>query len=413
MKTVKNDPFNGGYVSPADSISFTGAMTALVSILGNPTKKKLIGATIGLGVGLLAGKKFLGRNRHAREVAEAGTYIGRNIRQHNASLADLANVLNLDPVGIISDDLKNYDNTEIIANLALNLFTGYIMRSLPILGAHGKAIIHIMRKIKPGLSMSLETIDETTPVLSQFGLPTGVVMSQERFVASRVNEKKRADFGDIVVGKQIEIEISVETRDANNNLATKEIKLPVQTMLSMVYAPYDAVKMLGSNKTGRDSWFERWVRFRAGTLPLSKLLLQGDIISKNIRKGVTDHGKLYRELHSRKTRAKLNTAAGGSVLYGAGSNVAILSLNHIEKLERELHFDVTHARKREAFMSDLGAIVLIILEKEDDFLTIYYRGMKLPTEISVAAVKRMLRTAKDEKLSEILQHLAMNRSVQL
>lgn len=378
----------------------------------------------------LSGAKDTLTNPSASDATSLGAYARNQVKQRNASLASVSSLSLLDPIGIYSSDLRNYENMEVVLNLALQIITGYVLRSIPFLASSSsREVVKVLSQLHPS-KLGWEKLKhnvELNPEDYRFGLPTTEAIFKRktdddkqaggifrrRSTPSSSNADRRSNLtgkasglresNDYSVGKSIELEIPVEKGN--------DIKIQMDCILTARYAEYDIIKQIAKGGAPDKSWLEKWIRFRAGSTSMGDLLTQGDEVSEHISSRLNDRSRLHDELRRRKNNATVATTFDGKVRYGIGSSIVIISLSVAEKLVRELRFDLADYRQRQKVMAAFSAVCLIVIDKEDEFLIIYYRDVRLPTEVSVASVVSLGKKKNDASaITDALRSLSTNRA---
>ena len=360
------------------------------------------------GFGGQGGVSYNKASRHVKRL--------KNIHaQNNASLASVSSLSVLDPVGIYDISLKRYENMDPIMQMSLIIIMGYVLRAIPFLADKTRhQVIKVLSQLSPSASIS-RTYEKIDSLLHEdayeFGLPT--LTAEAKGGKSKNNSNRRAmltgkatglmEANDFSVGKSFEVDIPIGNRDSQ--------KVPLTMILQARAADYETLKGIGDGGSPSRSWLERWIKFQAGSKSIGALVTQGDLVTKDIKAAMRDKSGIHAEIMRRKSHGKVAVTFGGEVRYGIGSNLLITSLSTTERLMKDLRFDISDYRQRQKIMGAFSCLLWVVVDKEDDFVINYYRDIRLPSEVPLSAVKRLIKQNKSsDQIVESLRALSANRA---
>lgn len=145
---------------------------------------------------------------------------------------------------------------------------------------------------------------------------------------------------------------------------------------------------------------ERWFGFRLGELRLwNDLVLAQDLITEHKQALLADKNGVYQEILRRRRNNKVSgtyaAAKGGNPSVGTSSNLVVTTRQTIKDLEAIIggKFDSFDVRQKVFERSYL--MIVAVIDPDYDHVTFYYRGIALPTELTVRDLKKAGKEGSD------------------
>lgn len=219
-----------------------------------------------------------------------------------------------------------------------------------------------------------------------------------RNASSRVADDM--ELSSLAVGKVIDVELKTEVGD---------VKVPVTLQLqSSFVTPAIAAAMMSSHNV--DATFrERRFKRKAGRISGSDFVLASDLIRKRKQLMIQDDNGLLEEIQNRRRGGQWNAAVSGKSHVGVDNNLIITTADVIRTVERAHRGKITNQRIRDRIFNDMGIMIMIIVDKEDEFVKFYYRGMRLPTDVPIKSLKRVSSKGGPD-IGDILKSMMSNSS---
>lgn len=202
-----------------------------------------------------------------------------------------------------------------------------------------------------------------------------------------------ADVPNLAVGKMLNVEIDQGNFKGN-------FPVSVRLMTNSV-DPTSLVHILGDGVKD-SSTKERWHAYRSGAISLSDMIFAVDAIDAHRSALLHDKSGTYREIQQRRRNNGLVTLRSGigapkhgsvSTSIGTSSNIAVLTTQTVEELERATHIRFSNAAQRQRVFEQSYMMFMAVVDPEWESVTFYFRGIALPTEISV---KDIIKSAKGQ-----------------
>lgn len=226
--------------------------------------------------------------------------------------------------------------------------------------------------------------------------PIGAPSAVNTVAKGAVAELKNID--NLAVGKNLEVTIS-----ANG----QSIVIPVTVRMVPVAITPSVLVSTYAISGFKNKWIERWHRFRAGELSLiGDLILCNDIIDAHRKNMITDKSGVYAQTVAKRRKNKLAALISGQPSVATASNIAIISNQTAMELERELGGHLKTPAVRDKLFGENSLMLMVVVDPEWERITIWHRGIKLPTELSVRDIKSANKNTGPD-IAEILKAYQM------
>lgn len=329
---------------------------------------------------------------------------------------DAADVARVAPLAIISDDLKYFEGTAAVAETTLSLVTSYYLKALPLSQEIGGAeVTKTLRRMNPNPRMNLGTkslaktgkevlggiktlgtlglLDDTRS--PDFMGLQGDNLGMEGKVAE-INASAMKDTELSAVEKEIKVKIKIENGS--------EVEVPITIALNVHYVTRLVATDLLSGITVKDSFTERYYDWKAGVISAADFIFALDMLKRKKQTLIQDKTGILAEIQERREAGWAVVAADGFHL-GEATNVAIISESTARDVAVRHRGKLTSAGVRDKIFSDLSLMVLAIVDREDEYVTFYYRNMAASSTYPIKSlIKKNARGGPD--IAEVLK--AMN-----
>ena len=166
--------------------------------------------------------------------------------------------------------------------------------------------------------------------------------------------------------------------------------IPVMIRLVTVEASSETVVniMAAGARTHNSSFKERLFQFKLKSLKFWRdLVMCQDLIDEHRKALINDHTGIYAEIRRRRAS---NAAAGAASLkpsVGTASNIVVMTRDTVRELEKRIGGKFSVPSVRDKVFQESMLMIVAVLDPDHDHVTFYFRGIALPTEVTVAGMK--------------------------
>ena len=341
------------------------------------------------------------------------------------SLADTARPARVEPLVIIDSPLVEQPYMEDVMKMALSTFAGYYMQAVAMVTNVGRIeTLKVLDSLNPHRSQgsigdikdavwSKESYAQGLPSLESFNEPMekNLILSMEagndKSLNDRVKDgtasvgvndesvKKLYEVDNLAVGKLI----NVELEDGENNKA----KIPILLRLIPTKVAPEVLTHIFTATTRNSSWKERYHLWRAGQIRLVRdLIFSVDLIDEHRKALVNDTSNVYMTMNDRRRNNSMKAAYTDVPSMADASNIAVISKQTAKDIGRALHGKLGNTKVRKKVFDATYLILLVVVDEQWERVTIYHRGLDMPTEMSLREIKSSEK-GKGPDITEILK----------
>lgn len=344
----------------------------------------------------------------ARGTAKASTnFLGSLARavkngSEIGSLADLARPARVEPMVIIDAPLQNQPFMEDIMKMSLTSFTAYYMQAVSMIQNVGRIdTLKVFDSLNPNRSIGDYGIKDAIFSAEQYsdglpGLEAFTQRSERRLLAtisqeasSEVTEGSGMAVSDKSIEKLYEIEnmsvgklINVELRDGD-----AKAKIPVLIRLIPTAVPSRSLIHIFT-AGGRQTYGERYQLWRAGQISLVRdLILSIDLLDDHRKALINDKTGTMMAITDRRRNNVQKAALTGAVSMADASNIAIVTKETAKQMGQALYGKLSNQAVRNKIFDNSYLLLLVVVDDFYERVTVYHRGMELPTDYSFKEIK--------------------------
>ena len=347
------------------------------------------------------------------------------------SYADANRLATLEPFAIYSRDLSNEPYMEEVQQLALSIFVSYYLVAVQSVADVNRAeIVKVLSAVNPdvGLEGWTPPLDDIT----ELPMPGNEVY---RFLSPQVaTEVKRTpgslledpdysgDFKETdsassvsaklvpgkseatAIGKHVEITLSTRLppdeqgeKDEKGKRA-KSKKTTITTYVKQLNIPIEPKIIAGQLALQRrdHSFSERWMKWRSKRIRfVQDFIFAEDIIQEEKRLQRHPDSEVFSKIKERHRAGLLKSARGRGDSYGVGSNTIIISSDVLDEVERMSKHSISSGSMLDDIFSSLGFMMLFVINKEDEMLTMYFKNINKGSVHSIKSIVKMNGGGKD------------------
>jgi len=330
----------------------------------------------------------------------------------------------LEPIMLVDQKALLVPFISDVSHTMLSLFTGYFLQAIAIdTNISGVRVMDRLDKFNPDRNLqeatrallSMESAGALVPYDSKaayaHGLPfPGIKVGMEAYgvQVSFEDDDKDAKAGytakdmtklvqdvtNLAVGKVIEVTITENGQSAKVPLT---IRLRATSMPSNVLVETLSVGGVDYSASAR---LRAW---RAGELRFwSDIVLGLDRIDAHRAAAVKDTSGYYSAVHKRDTNNKLVSVMKGTPSIGTASSIIVLTEQTRRDLERNINGRLSDFKVRQGIFQNTFSMLMAVVDPEWENVTIYHRGIEMPTELSAKDLKSASK-GNGPDLAEILK----------
>jgi hypothetical protein len=327
------------------------------------------------------------------------------------SMIDIANIARVEPLTIVDYDCSHLDYLSDITQSLQSIFSGYYLQAISLLGVEIGGIT-IARKLSP-LNPSGGSVDiDWRAALETYihKLPKGK-LSLESAPLRSVTDKElegagmKYDAGKKPTDKALRASIDKEAVNSIHESANLSIGkmynvtikageqsavVPVSIRLLVNIMPtHSLVNMMTFKNSVDTELVERWHGWRSGRLSLiGDLLLCNDLIDAHRKALLKDNTGVYEKILTRENRARRVGLINKTPSVAIASNLAIISSDTADQIERQLgNGKLKTFKARQEIFKSSNLMVLVVVDKQWERVTFYYRGIDEATTLSIKDIK--------------------------
>lgn len=309
------------------------------------------------------------------------------------SLIDYTRSARVEPICMIDNDLVFWEELGEVQQSVLSIITGYYLQAWAISVNVGR--IEVMRhldRLNPSRSVIDSGVDSLGWVMAteayKHRLPVydnSIAMEAEKEEVSKVVMGGRdtlltvqKELANLSVGKMLSVTITDQGHTA---------EIPVNVRLLATALASDSLVHILSVGNQDTSTKERYHQWRAGRLEFIRdLVLCQDLIDAHTN-NLMSSDQVYANMLKRRQGNRLSTLVSGNPSIATASNVAVISSSNAEQLELKINGQLSNFKTRQKLFEATYLMLLVVVEKEWNRVTIYHRGIPLPTKVSTRDLK--------------------------
>jgi hypothetical protein len=361
------------------------------------------------------------------------------------SLTDVTKIARAEPITVYSDDLVALPELYDISQGILNIFTAYYLQAVSLLSVELQdiRILKILDKVNPDrdmksvlasgytsyesrnlLTLSLEGSKYKLPVLGNgkgFSFefandPVGHDDSEYPLQGASHNSSvfQKVEYLDklpVAVGKVVEVKFTFNANVANGRKVTNEMVIPVVVKLDSMVIPTEAVtNIVTSNKEE----LKLSSRFRAainGRIHFIRdFLLCQDLIKLQKKTMMKDQSGVYSQILKRINNSRLYSALTGSVSIAGITGIFVISEQTENEIQKTIGGKLTNKTTREIVFQNTMAMLIVVVDRSWERVTIYARGIDGYSQNTYADFKAATGKDSGANIVDILKAFSLGNS---
>lgn len=208
------------------------------------------------------------------------------------------------------------------------------------------------------------------------------------------DSKPITEINNLAVGKILDVTINVDNH---------VMKIPVRVSLAPVSIQNASIAHILAKSNEDHGFVERFHSWRAGTITSADLIFCLDMIKEHKKALITDTTGIYAEITRRANRAKGIGLMTNNPSLASASNIFIISANVAREIEHKLGGKLSNARVRDKAFDNTYAMLLTVVDVENERVSIYHRGIATATEVSLRDIKNSNKGSSGADIGDMLK----------
>jgi hypothetical protein len=322
----------------------------------------------------------------------------------NGSLIDIAQVARVEPIVMVDADCMNLDYLPDVMQTMHTLFSGYYLQAVNLLGTIGSvSVASRLGPLNPNRGLGFESYADWRSVEASYAhrLPTtknhqAVAMEEARASTDKDAMTTIRDATNLAVGKLFNVTLKEGDQSA---------VIPVSIRLMVATLPTNAMVGLFTFKDSFDMDLkERYHSWKAGRLSFMKdLIMCQDLIDKHRKALVTDKSNVYAQILARENSNRKVGLMRQNPSLATASNLAVLSSDTLGQIELKLNGKFSNFKVRQAVFNNTNLMLMCVVDKSWERVTIYSRGIEGSTQVSAKDMKAGSKNTGGSEVMDIMK----------
>lgn len=321
-----------------------------------------------------------------------------------ASISDYTKVTRVEPIALIDHTISHVPVIEDVCRSMTATFAAYYLQGVALSVNVGNVeTIRMLEKLNPsrdplenvGLMFGTESYSVGLPKFGAKPLAKNAVSLEwiDNADPDDPEEYKSAldgtgnstkDIANMAANLSTGIMLEV-TIEQGGDKAT----IPVSVRLIATPTKPNTIKQLMLMASKNRTMKERWHGWRSGELAfISDIVLCQDLIDSHRETLMKDESGQYAEIVARKNKNRLSGLLSLTPSVSTASNILIVGADNMREIERETGLRMESYKHRQKFFEAAYLMLIAVVDTRYEVVTIYHRGLSLPSEVSFKELKR-------------------------
>lgn len=334
----------------------------------------------------------------------------------SGSILEYTKVTRVEPIALIDHTIAHIPEVENVCNTLTAIFAAYYLQGVALSVNVGNIeTIRMLEKLNPsrdpienvGLMFSgenyrlkLPTFHKATSVSQEsvsFSFESG---EEDRLKSAMVdNDDSIKSIQAIAANLSTGIMLSV-TLEQNGD----KVVIPITVrLIATPTKPSTLTQMVVAGSNNR-TMKERWHGWRSGELNFIRdIVFCQDIIDAHKEALMNDDSGQYSEIVSRKNKNRLSGLLSLTPSVSTASNIMVLSAETAKDIERQAGMRWSSFKQRQKVFESAYLILVAVVDTRYEIVTLYHRGITLPTDISFKEMTRSGGKKDNIDINEVLK----------
>ena len=333
------------------------------------------------------------------------------------SLVEYTQVTRVEPIVLIDESAIHLKYTSDIMQALSAIFAGYYLQAIGLSVNVGKIeTIKLLEKLNPNrdpvdnagmligdIMVSEESYKDGLPDFSRLARYAKARVSNEavddddedHFMSFGRNTTQDAvDIANLSVGRLLEVNL-----ESDGNRAT----IPVSVRLIAHGTTQGTLQNILSYGEKDNSVKERYHGWRSGQSSFIKdLIFCQDLIDARRQTLIKDKSGVFKSIIDRSNSNKISAIISGRPSVATASNILVMTKTTATQIEASVGGRFRDYSTRERMFKNTYVMLAVVIDTDFEQVTIYHRGIELPTNLSIRDIKSAGRN-KNIDVGEILR----------
>lgn len=202
-------------------------------------------------------------------------------------------------------------------------------------------------------------------------MPKGPKVSQQAMSQAL---KGLNEANNLAVGRWIQVTLTLQGH---------EVEIPVALRMRPMFAATIIMRELIAYGDIKESWSERWLRFKAGELSFKDWLLQSDRIRHQKKLVTLDKNGILMDMIKRRSKNFEAAVKSGQPSLGGAAAMFIVSKDTMDYVQSVTGHNFDNEEIRELFFAANSAMMVVVVDDRWDRVTTYTRGVSVGSDYSI------------------------------
>lgn len=353
------------------------------------------------------------------------------------SLADISKIARIEPITIISSNLTGQKDLYNILHGVLNIYTAYYLQAVHILSAQlaDVRILKILDKTNPDRdiktlltsgylayehinearknlkTLSLEGAKYKLPSLSSESISTEDIFDEDEGLILTNSIEKLDTFEKLgsAVGKVIQVKFNV-SQEGDKKSPASEVAIPTVVKLDNMIVPSNVVNTIMVSNKDEITLGSRFRDALSGRIGFVKdFILASDLIKNQKKTMMKDPTGAYSTLLKRINNSKIYSALSGNISLAGVSSIMVISEEDENQIQSFIGGKLTNESTRNIIFNNTSAMMIVVVDKEWERVSIYVRDMRGFSQNSFSSFKNSSDTNSDN-ITEMMRSMTMGQA---
>lgn len=351
------------------------------------------------------------------------------------SLADISKIARVEPITLISSNLTGTKELYTILHGILNIYAAFYLQAVHILSAQLSdiRILKILDKTNPDRdlktlltagytayenhrlnikTLSLENCKFKLPMLqsdknTSFAFESIFDEDNENQLANSINKLETFEKLGSAVGKVIEVKFTVRGNDSKNS---DEIGIPIVVKLDNMIIPAEVIDQIltaNGDEITLGSRFKDAISGRIGFI--KDFILCSDLIKTHKKTMIKDPTGYYNQLLKRINNSRLYSVLSGNISLAGISSIVVISEEDENHVQKQIGGKLINEHTREIIFNNISAMMIVVIDKEWERVSIYIRDIDGFSQNSFDAFKSMA-DKNNNNIADIIKAFSLNNA---
>ena len=348
------------------------------------------------------------------------------------SLADISKIARVEPITLISSNLTGTKELYNILHGVLNIYAAFYLQAIHILSAQlaDVRILKILDKTNPDRDMktlltsgytayenlniktlSLENCKFKLPMIAtdkpSFAMESIFDEDANNVLTSSTQKLETFEKLGSAVGKVMEVKFTVRGNDSKNS---DEITIPVVVKLDNMVIPADVIDQILTANADEITLGSRFKDALAGRIGFIKdFILCSDLIKSQKKTMIKDPTGYYNQLMKRINNSRMYSALSGNISLAGVSSIVVISEEDESFVQKQIGGKLTNEHTREIIFNNTSAMMVVVVDKEWERVSIYVKDIDGFSQNSFDAFKSMADKGNNN-IADIIKAFSLNNA---